>query len=302
MNRWRGLLVAIPAAVLAGCQTVPPGAGGPVTKEMAVNGVTMKYVEQGRGEVVLLLPLGLSDSRAFESSREAVAGSYRYVSPTLRYFGRDPWPDGGANFSIATHVGDLAAFIRALDAGPVNVVGWSYGGGLGIVLALQHPELVKRLFLYEQQLVSWVTAPAEIAAIGAARKAAFGPAVVASKGGDQAAAARMVMDAAGGRPGSFDQLPPPIRTMFIDNARALPLLFGAPPPPPITCAQLGRLRMPVAIALGEATPVFYATPAREAHRCMPGSTLIVVPSERHFWPVHAPSAFTGTLFAFLKRQ
>jgi pimeloyl-ACP methyl ester carboxylesterase len=259
----------------------------------------MKYVEQGRGEVVLFVPGGMSDLRTFDASREAVARSYHFVSPTLRYFGLDPGLNG-KRFSMATHVGDLAAFVRQLNTGPVHVVGWSYSGSLGILLALQHPELVRSLFVYEQSnLASWVTDPAEINAAAASRKVTFGPAVVASKSGDQAGAVRIIMNGVNGGPGAFDALP--LRADDAPRTRAV-LPLRAPPPPAVTCAQLGQLKMPVAVGVGELSPVFFGVPAKGANRCVPGSTFIVVPKERHHWPVTTPSSFTDTLLVFLKRQ
>jgi pimeloyl-ACP methyl ester carboxylesterase len=300
MNRFPTALIASVAVLLAACQSLAPGQ--PVTKEMTVNGVTMKYVEQGRGEVVLFVPGGMSDLRTFDASREIIARRYRYVSPTLRYFGPESWPDDGKRFSMATHVGDLAAFVRQLNAGPVHVVGWSYSGSLGILLALQHPELVRSLFVYEQSnLASWVTDPAEINAAAASRKVTFGPAVVASKSGDQAGAVRIIMNGVNGGPGAFDALPTGVRTMHLENARAVPLFFAAPPPPSVSCAQLGALKMSVAMGVGELSPVFFQVPARAASRCVPGSTLIVIPNGRHHWPVTAPADFTETLLAFLGR-
>jgi pimeloyl-ACP methyl ester carboxylesterase len=301
MGRILTALFAFAAVLIAGCQALPPGQ--PVAREMTVNGVTMKYVEQGRGEVVLLLPGAFSDLRAYDSSRDAIARSYRFVSPTLRYFGSDPWPDSGGSFSMATHLSDLAAFVRGLNAGPVHVVGWSYSSSLAVLLAVQHPDLVKSVFAYDQSfLVSWVSDPTELAAAGAARKAAFGPAVMASKGGDQAAAVRLIVDGANGKPGTFDALPAATRTMHLENARSVPLLLAAPPPPSISCAQLGQLKMPVAMGVGEYSPLHYEVPAKGASRCLPGLTLIVVPKESHHWPITSPAAFTERLLVFLKRQ
>jgi pimeloyl-ACP methyl ester carboxylesterase len=304
MDRLRAVLYATAAILTAGCQTLPTeGSGRPVSKQMTVNGVTMKYVEQGRGEVVLFIPGGMSDLRAYDSSRAAVARGYRFVSPTLRYFGPDRWPDDGKNFSMTTHVDDLAAFIRQLGGGPVHVVGWSYSGSLAILLAVQHPELVRSLFVYEQSnLTSWVTDPAEVSAAAASRKATFGPAVVASKGGDQGGAVRIIMNGVNGGAGMFDALPEATRTMHLENARAVPLFFAAPPPPAISCAQLGALRMPVLMGVGELSPVFFQAPARAASRCIAGSTLLVVPGGRHHWPVTAPGDFSDALLVFLKRQ
>jgi pimeloyl-ACP methyl ester carboxylesterase len=203
---------------------------------------------------------------------------------------------------MTTHVDDLAVFIRQLNAGPVHVVGWSYSGGLGILLALQHPELVRSLFVYEQNLASWVTDPADLSTVAGSRKATFGPAVIASKRGDQAAAVRLIMDGANGRSGTFDALPASVRAMHLENARTVPLLFAAPPPPAVTCTQLGTLRMPAATGVGELSPQFFRVPAKAASRCIPGATLIVAPGQRHHWPVTAPADFTATLLAFLKQN
>ena len=122
---------------------------------------------------------------------------------------------------------------------------------------------------------------------------------MASKRGDQASAVRIIMNGVNGGPGAFDALPMGVRTMHMENARAIPLYFAAPPPPSVSCAQLAALKMPVAIGVGELSPVFFQIPARAANRCVPGPTLIVVPNGRHHWPVTAPFDFTETLLAFL---
>jgi pimeloyl-ACP methyl ester carboxylesterase len=182
-------------------------------------------------------------------------------------------------------------------------VGWSYSGSVAILLAVQHPDLVRSLFVYEQSnLFSWVTDPADLNANAASRKATFGPAVVASKGGDQAAAVRIIMNGVNGGPGTFDALPAATRTMHLENARAVPLFFAAPPPPSISCTQLGQLKMPLAYAVGELSAPLFIVPAKGASRCVPGLALMVVPNERHHWPVTSAAAFTESVLVFLKRQ
>jgi pimeloyl-ACP methyl ester carboxylesterase len=85
--------------------------------------------------------------RAWEGQREAVAQRYRFIAPTQRYFGTGRWPDDGARFSMETHVDDLVALVAKLDAGPVHVVGWSYGGGIALALIARQPEWVSRTSL-----------------------------------------------------------------------------------------------------------------------------------------------------------
>ena len=73
----------------------------------------------------------------------------------------------------------------------------------------------------------------------------------------------------------------------------------APPPPPITCAQLGQIAVPVAIARGELARPFYRIAAETAHRCIPGSRLIVIPGGGHLAPANHAAAFNEALLSFL---
>lgn len=217
---------------------VPP----PKVQHARVNGVDLAYVEQGHGVPVVLVHGGAGDHRHWEGQREAVAERYRFIAPTQRYFGTDPWPDDGSAFSMATHADDLAAFIRHLNGGPAHVVGWSYGGAIAIVLAVHHPEWVKSLFVFEPGLATFVTDPADVQVSGEDRKDMRAPAATATEAGDTGAAVRLLIDGVTGQPGAFHRLTPAFRSALLDNARTLPPFFGAPPPPPITCAQLGRSR------------------------------------------------------------
>ena len=105
---------------------------GPLTNDIEVNGV-----EEGSGETIVFVHGALSDLRTWDAIREDVAKKYRVVAYTQRYFGTGPWQDDGKGFGVATHADDLAKFIAALDAGPVHVVGWSYGGQVAATAAVQ---------------------------------------------------------------------------------------------------------------------------------------------------------------------
>ena len=95
----------------------------PTTRQARVSGVALNYVEQGQGAPVVFVHGATIDHRAWEGQREAVARCYRYIALTQRYFGTDPWPDAGEQYSLTTHADDLTTFIRNLKAGPVHLVG-----------------------------------------------------------------------------------------------------------------------------------------------------------------------------------
>jgi pimeloyl-ACP methyl ester carboxylesterase len=273
----------------------------PEVHHARVNGIDLPYLDQGRGVPVVFVHGVPGDHRSFEGQREAVAESYRFIAPTQRYFGTGPWPDDGAGFSMATHADDLAAFIRQLGAGPAHVVGWSYGGAIAIVLAVHHPEWVKSLFVYEPGLATFVTDPADAQVAAEDRKDMRAPATLVAKAGDTDTAVRLLFDEFTGQRGILDRLVPEVRASLLDNGRILPLSLGAPPPPPpITCAQLGQIRVPVAIAIGELARPFYRIAADTAHRCVPGSQLIVIHGGTHLALAEHASRFNEALLGFLK--
>src|ERR1700694_4751388 len=128
---------------LAGCSGVEyRPSDSAIAGQLQINGVDLNYVEQGRGTPVVLVHGAIQDNRVWDSQREVVARKYRAIALNLRYHGRAPWPDEGKNYSAATQVADLAAFVRALNAGPVHIIGRSSGANVVAIVALQHPELV----------------------------------------------------------------------------------------------------------------------------------------------------------------
>jgi pimeloyl-ACP methyl ester carboxylesterase len=270
----------------------------PEVQRARVNGVDLPYLDQGHGAPVVFVHGVPGDHRAWEGQRAAVAERYRFIAPTQRYCGTGPWPDDGAGFSMATHAADLAAFIRQLRGGPVHVVGWSYGGAIGILLAVQHPEWVKSLFLFEPGLATFVTDPADAQFAGEDRKDMRAPAAMAIEAGDTGAAVPLLIDELAGQPGTFERLAPVTRLWLLDNAPTLRL--SAPPPPQITCAQLGQIAVPVAIARGELARPFYRIAAETAHRCIPRSRLILIPGGGHLAPADHAAAFNEALLSFLR--
>ena len=115
-----------------------------------VNGVDLTYIEQGRGEPVLFVHGGSGDYRAWDQQMDAFAAGYRAIALSCR----GSWPNAKLGpqepVTLDTFVDDLAEFIRALDAGPVHLIGHSSPGGFASLrLASQHPELLRTLVLLE---------------------------------------------------------------------------------------------------------------------------------------------------------
>lgn len=130
-------------------ETIDPKVHPPARK-VAVGGSWLWVETEGEGEPVLLLAGGPASSHLIFHpwfSAFAAGGGYQVIYVDYRGRGRSAPVADPAEVTFAGDVEDIAALIRALGLGPVNVYGFSYGGMVAQALALDHPELVKRLIL-----------------------------------------------------------------------------------------------------------------------------------------------------------
>jgi len=75
----------------------------------------------------------------------ALAERYDVIAPDLLGHGESAKPVG--DYSLGAFASGLRDFLAVLDVGSVTIVGHSFGGGVAMQLAYQHPELVDRLVL-----------------------------------------------------------------------------------------------------------------------------------------------------------
>lgn len=104
------------------------------------------YVEHGVGvPLVALHGVGV-DHREIEAALEAVVPGtgYRRVYPDLPAMGRSGADGLAGNDDVVTA---LCSFLEQLDAGPVLLLGHSYGGYLAQGAAARRPDLVRGLAL-----------------------------------------------------------------------------------------------------------------------------------------------------------
>jgi pimeloyl-ACP methyl ester carboxylesterase len=292
-------------SVLAFLSFVPLGhATSPPAKEISVNGVTLNYVEQGTGEPVVFVHGAVSDMRVWEPLRDEIAKKHRFIAYTQRYFGAGSWPDDGKKFSVATHADDLAGFIRSLNAGSVHLVGWSYGGTVALVVATKDPSLVRSLVLYEAAAAS-VLPPdsAEARQAAADRARTTGPAVNATKAGDPQKGVQLLIEGVFQLPpGGASQAADTWQTIWRDNARTLPVMFAAPPPPPTPCDTLKLLSKPTLVVSGEKTAGFFPIIDASLVKCIPGAQRAVLPHVNHDAPARDPAAFSRVILDFLSKH
>ena len=276
-----------------------------LAKEAEVNGVRLQYLEQGSGEPVVFVHGIISDHRVWDPIiRDEIARKYRFIALTQRYFGIGLWKDDGKEFSVATFADDLAKFITSLNAGPVHLVGWSFGGHVATTMAVQNPSLVRSLVLYEASVMSVLSADSTEGKVAREdRDRIFAPGAAASKAGDPVKATRLLLEALFQLPpGGSDREPQAFQTMLDDNARTTLLAFAAPPPPDLTCNVLKNFTKPTLVMRGEKTQPSYVMMNEAIGKCVPGAVQIVLPNVNHDGPIRDPAGFSAAVVGFLSKQ
>jgi pimeloyl-ACP methyl ester carboxylesterase len=270
--------------------------------QIEVNGIPMSYVDDGRGEPVVFVHGAAGDLRVWEPIREAVADRYRFVATTLRYFGTGEWPDEGERFSVATHADDVAAFIAALGLGPVHLVGWSYGGNVATAVALEHPDRVRSLILFEPAISSMVKEGEAGDAAREAQARMFAPVSAAVDGGDAEKAAILLIEGVFQLPpGGFAGQPPEVQAIQLDNARTMLPLWAADLAG-VTCDMLGTLDKPTLIVHGTDSNAYWPHIAETMRECLPRAEVTAQPKVNHDGPVRDPAGLAAIIKDFVARQ
>jgi 2-hydroxy-6-oxo-octa-2,4-dienoate hydrolase len=111
-------------------------------------GVKTNYLEAGQGPPVVLVHgsgPGVTAYANWRLTMPDLAAHFRVLAPDMAGFGFSDKPAGG--YSMAGWVDQLLGFLDALGIERASLVGNSFGGGLGIKMAVDHPGRVDRLVL-----------------------------------------------------------------------------------------------------------------------------------------------------------
>lgn len=269
--------------------------------KVRVNGVELHYVERGRGEPLILLHGGQGDYRTWGPQMEAFSRRYRVISYSRRYNYPNDNPLSANYRSAFSDADDLAAFIRHLKLGHVRLVGTSAGALTALVLATEHPDMVRSLVLAEPPVHRWAKDDPKGEALYKEFMASiWEPAAAAFKAGDDLGAMRILVDGFGGA-GRFDGLSPEGRAVAMQNSRFFKAAtLSADPFPSLSKDKVRRLDMPVLIVTGEKTIPLHRFVNEELGRLLPKAKRVTVPQAGHGSARENPHAFNEAVGKFLE--
>jgi pimeloyl-ACP methyl ester carboxylesterase len=113
---------------------------------VSIHGHRMYYAERGSGPALLLLHGGGdSGEHSFEQQLDEFSLRHHIVAPDQ--VGQGHTPDVSGPLSYTSMMEDTATLVKSLKLRHVDVVGFSDGGILALMLAVRYPQLVRRLVI-----------------------------------------------------------------------------------------------------------------------------------------------------------
>ncbi|MBK6904395.1 MAG: alpha/beta hydrolase [Saprospirales bacterium] len=111
------------------------------------SGIELAYTEEGSGSQTMLMLHGMGSTR--EAWRKLIAGlkdRYRCIAIDLPNYGQSS--DGDFPFTMSYFASVIWEFLQAKGIDSVQLCGHSMGGQIALVMALQRPFAVEKLFLF----------------------------------------------------------------------------------------------------------------------------------------------------------
>jgi pimeloyl-ACP methyl ester carboxylesterase len=263
-----------------------------------IDGITLEYEDSGVGEPVICIH-GAFIADAFRPllSESSLADRYRLISYHRRGYVRSS--PTGKIVSLAEEASDCRNLLSHLGVRRAHVVGHSFGGAIGLQLALDTPQLVRTLSLFEAALMVGESAPL------------YGQALAESMHRYREAGAHVAVDEFLQKrwpgyqehlehvlPGAFEQAVADSATSFaVDVPATLDSRFGE--------AEARQIMQPVLVVLGEKSVALHPR-FTEAHRLLlewlPSAEGFVLPHATHFLQMENPHAMAEALADFYTRH
>jgi len=127
----------------SGAGTIDYGSNPSAGKSIYTRGFNMYYEVYGKGEPLLLIHGNGGSIAAMANQIPCFSKSRKVIAADSRSQGRSTDPQDSLSYEMMAD--DCNALLDSLHLDSVCVVGWSDGGIIGLLMAIRHPEKVKKL-------------------------------------------------------------------------------------------------------------------------------------------------------------
>lgn len=112
-------------------------------KYIDVNGIKLYYEIYGKGKPLLLLNGNNSSMNIFSNQLDILSKKYMVICVDSRGQGRSSANDTKLTYELMAE--DVNTFLDKMLLKNVNLLGWSDGGNIALILAMQHPDKVDKM-------------------------------------------------------------------------------------------------------------------------------------------------------------
>lgn len=261
-------------------------------------------IDRGHGRTVMLLHGQPGTGASWSRVTDLLSSDYRVLAPDRPGYGRTQ----GDGMGMAENADALANLLRIRRGVPATVVGHSWSGGVAVLMAARHPDVVRSLVLVGavgtpdsvNGLDRLLAVPAVGSALTVAGLVGIGMVLPALWGvagrfprqaRDHITASLPNESIAGG----WSEIVGRQRRTFVIEQRALLSEL------PGVAAVLGTLAVPVTVVTGEWDIVVPPAAASSMVRAIPGAELVRIPRVGHFVQRDAPRTVTAVIRATDRR-
>ncbi len=272
-------------------------------QHVTIHGHSVGYRMAGDGPALLLIHGIAGSSAAWREVMPVLAERYTVIAPDLIGHGHSAKPLG--DYSLGAYASGMRDLLGALGVERATVVGQSFGGGVALQLAYQHPECVERLVLVDSgglgREVSWLLRFLTLPGTEYLMPLLF-PSFVRERGN----ALSRQLHARGVRMGRLAEMWNAYASLTESaNRKAFVRTLRSVIDPGGQSVSAGdRLYLaaplPTLIVWGEQDTVIPVAHAYAAHEAIPHSRLEVIAGAGHFPHVEDPGRFLEILLDFLE--
>lgn len=280
--------------------TQPVMAKSGEVKTVAVNGIDIRYIEQGSGPMLVLVHGALGNYNGWTEHMAELSKDFRVVSYSQRYYGINKWDKSSPPLTVDQQAADLAELISVLNDGkPAHAAGWSMGGVVLHSAVLKHPTAFRSAYLYEglvQLKVDPETAKADQQYYGA-KFARIGAAL---KAGDvEKTAKELITTVSGGDATYYEKYDP--EKLRISYAGMMKWVTRKRDEP-LECEAMGQNVVPTIVVTGKET-IFNRGLDGRFEKCMgKNASGKMVEGATHMWPRDDVKAFSDSVRTFAQKH
>jgi pimeloyl-ACP methyl ester carboxylesterase len=274
---------------------------------------SLKRIDYGTGQPVVLVHGSASDYRTWEQQTEAFAANFRVVTYSRRYHWPNEQISEGAEYSMAEQAVDLEQLLRSPENTCAHLVGHSYGAYLVLLVAIRNPILTGRLVLAEPPVIPLFTSfppkPYEILKLLVTRPATalpiikfavtgLGPATLAAKKDDMEGAMTYFGKAVLGSK-TFNSLSQNRLDQIRHNFSKEELLsdhFMMP----LNEKDVRKIQARTLLVTGEESPAFLHRLTDRLEELIPNTARAWIPKASHIMHEDNATAFNQAVLSFLQ--